>query len=137
MAAGTLEDADAPSALFRHLNAAAWNVGLQIDVAAGTQLAGPVVIRIHSRGAATLPRVLFRVGAGASATLVEQHVGGGAGQSVISRSDIWEQLYDFAEETDSNVIDVFVTRLRKKLEAGGRPRIIHTRRGLGYMLGKQ
>ncbi len=56
---------------------------------------------------------------------------------VISRSDIWEQLYDFAAETDSNVIDVFVTRLRKKLEAGGRPRIIHTRRGLGYMLANQ
>ena len=56
---------------------------------------------------------------------------------VIGRSDIWEQLYDFAEETDSNVIDVFVARLRKKLEAGGRPRIIHTRRGLGYVLGSQ
>ena len=53
---------------------------------------------------------------------------------VVSRSDIWEQLYDFAEETDSNVIDVFVTRLRKKLETGGRPRIIQTRRGLGYVL---
>lgn len=55
---------------------------------------------------------------------------------IVSRSDIWEQLYDFAEETDSNVIDVFVTRLRKKLEAGGLPRVIHTRRGLGYMLSK-
>jgi DNA-binding response OmpR family regulator len=53
---------------------------------------------------------------------------------IVSRGDIWEQLYDFAEETDSNVIDVFVTRLRKKLEAGGLPRVIHTRRGLGYML---
>ena len=56
-----------------------------------------------------------------------------AGQ-VVSRADIWEQLYDFADETDSNVIDVFVNRLRKKSEAGGGTRLIHTRRGLGYVL---
>ncbi len=57
-----------------------------------------------------------------------------AGQ-VVSRADIWEQLYDFAEETDSNVIDVFVNRLRKKSEAAGAAtRLIHTRRGLGYVL---
>jgi DNA-binding response OmpR family regulator len=56
-----------------------------------------------------------------------------AGQ-VVARADIWEQLYDFAEETDSNVIDVFVNRLRKKSEASGAGRLIHTRRGLGYVL---
>lgn len=54
---------------------------------------------------------------------------------VVARADIWEQLYDFAEETDSNVIDVFVNRLRKKSEAvGSATRLIHTRRGLGYVL---
>ena len=53
---------------------------------------------------------------------------------VVRRADIWEQLYDFAEETDSNVIDVFINRLRKKSEASGGERLIHTRRGLGYLL---
>ena len=53
---------------------------------------------------------------------------------IVSRADIWEQLYDFADEADSNVIDVFINRLRKKSELGGSPRIIHTRRGLGYVL---
>ena len=53
---------------------------------------------------------------------------------VVRRADIWEQLYDFAEETDSNVIDVFINRLRKKSEAAGGSRLIHTRRGLGYIL---
>ena len=52
----------------------------------------------------------------------------------ISRADIWEQLYDFADEADSNVIDVFINRLRKKSESGGLQRLIHTRRGLGYVL---
>ena len=53
---------------------------------------------------------------------------------IVSRADIWEQLYDFADEADSNVIDVFINRLRKKSENGGFQRLIHTRRGLGYVL---
>ena len=56
-----------------------------------------------------------------------------AGQ-IVSRADIWEQLYDFADEADSNVIDVFINRLRKKSESEGAPRLIQTRRGLGYVL---
>ena len=88
MAAGTLDEQDAPSAIFRHLNSAAWNAGLQIDVAPGTTLPGPVVVRIHAQGPAMLPRVLFRVGGNAEATLVEQHLDGGAGNTVIGRSDV-------------------------------------------------
>ena len=56
-----------------------------------------------------------------------------AGQ-VVSRTEISEHLYDFDGEPDSNVIDVYVARLRKRLEHGGQPRLIHTRRGLGYVL---
>jgi len=88
MAAGTLDEQDAPSALFRHLNAAAWNAGLQIDVSPGTTLPGPVIVRVHAQGPAMLPRVLFRVGGNAEATLVEQHLDGGTGNTVIGRSDI-------------------------------------------------
>jgi len=88
MAAGTLDAPDAPSALFRHLNSAAWNAGLQIDVAPNTTLPGPVVVRVHARGPAMLPRILFRVGGNAEATLVEQHLDGGPGNTVIGRSDI-------------------------------------------------
>ena len=88
MAAGTLDEQDAPSALFRHLNSAAWNAGLQIDVAPGTKVPGPVVVRVHAQGPAMLPRVLFRVGGNAEATLVEQHLDGGPGNHVVGRSDI-------------------------------------------------
>ena len=34
----------------------------------------------------------------------------------------------------TNVIDVYIKRLRAKLDAGGAPRLIHTRRGEGYIL---
>ncbi|MFO8013738.1 MAG: response regulator transcription factor [Phycisphaerae bacterium] len=53
---------------------------------------------------------------------------------VVSRTDIWEHVYDFNAEPNSNVIDVYVARLRRRLERGGRARLIHTRRGQGYVL---
>lgn len=53
---------------------------------------------------------------------------------VVTRIEIWEHLYDFNAEPNSNVIDVHIGKLRRKLEEGGRQRLIHTRRGLGYEL---
>jgi len=58
-----------------------------------------------------------------------------AGQ-VVARTDIWEHVYDFNDEPGSNVIDVYVSRLRRRLEEGGGSRLIHTRRGEGYVLGE-
>ncbi|MBI4606250.1 MAG: response regulator transcription factor [Planctomycetes bacterium] len=56
-----------------------------------------------------------------------------AGQ-LVTRPQIWEHLYDFASETSSNVVDVYVGYLRRKLEGEGLPRLIQTRRGEGYLL---
>lgn len=53
---------------------------------------------------------------------------------VVSRTDIWEHLYDFDSSATSNVVDVFIKRLREKLESGRQPRLIHTKRGHGYFL---
>jgi DNA-binding response OmpR family regulator len=53
---------------------------------------------------------------------------------VVTRSDVWEQLYDFEQEMESNVIDVFVAYLRKKVEKPGLDKLIHTRRGQGYIM---
>jgi len=55
---------------------------------------------------------------------------------VVSRSDIWEHLYEFHSEADSNVVDVYVGYLRKKLEKPNLPKLIHTHRGHGYRLGE-
>lgn len=52
---------------------------------------------------------------------------------VVSRSELWEHLYDFAAENISNVLDVLVGRLRRKLQRDGAPELIHTRRGHGYV----
>lgn len=53
---------------------------------------------------------------------------------IVSRSDIWQHVYDFNASPESNVVDVFIGLLRKKIERPGSPRLIHTRRGQGYLL---
>ena len=53
---------------------------------------------------------------------------------VVTRTEIWRHVYDFNASIESNVVDVYVGMLRKKLERPDGPRLIHTRRGLGYML---
>jgi len=57
-----------------------------------------------------------------------------AGQTV-SRTDIWEHLYEFESAASSNVVDVYIGYLRKKIEQPGKPPLIYTVRGRGYMLG--
>ena len=54
---------------------------------------------------------------------------------VVTRREIWEHVYDFASSPSSNVIDVYIGYLRKKLDQGQPVKVIHTRRGLGYLLG--
>lgn len=54
---------------------------------------------------------------------------------LVTRSDIIEHCYDFATEAASNVIDVYIGYLRRKIERPDQPRLIHTRRGQGYVFG--
>lgn len=54
---------------------------------------------------------------------------------VVSRSDIWEHVYEFNSSAMSNVVDVYIGYLRKKLKREGKPDLIGTIRGRGYMLG--
>jgi DNA-binding response OmpR family regulator len=53
---------------------------------------------------------------------------------VVSRGDIAEHVWDEHYDPMSNIVDVYVQRLRRKLEAAGAPPIIRTRRGEGYQL---
>lgn len=52
---------------------------------------------------------------------------------VVSRESILEHVYDFNAELSSNVIDVYIRYLRKKTEIDDLPRLIHTKRNLGYV----
>ena len=52
----------------------------------------------------------------------------------MTRTAVWDHLYELYADARSNVVDVYVGYLRRKLESDGRPRLIHTRRGQGYVL---
>jgi DNA-binding response OmpR family regulator len=53
---------------------------------------------------------------------------------VLSRSTIAEHVWDNGYEAQSNVIDVIVSRLRRKVDGPGAERLIHTVGGVGYVL---
>jgi len=53
---------------------------------------------------------------------------------VVTRSEILEHVYDLAKEPTSNVVDVYVGYLRKKIDDGHPVKLLRTHRGLGYSL---
>ncbi len=53
---------------------------------------------------------------------------------VLSREHLLEAVWGYDFPTDGNVVDVFVSYLRRKLEAGGKARLVHTVRGVGFVL---
>lgn len=55
----------------------------------------------------------------------------------VSRTDIWEHVYQDQGGGSSNAVDVYIGYLRKKINEGGKPDLIHTRRGHGYVLTDQ
>jgi two-component system copper resistance phosphate regulon response regulator CusR len=65
--------------------------------------------------------------------LLLSHLVRSAGE-VISRPQIAEQVWDIGFHTDTNVVDVMVRRLRAKVDDPFRTKLIHTVRGVGYVL---
>jgi len=53
---------------------------------------------------------------------------------VLSRQRLLELVWGYDFAVDTNVVDVFVGYLRRKLEAGGTARVLHTVRGVGFVL---
>lgn len=91
---------------------------LEIDQATRQVRRGGETIPLTSREYALLEFLALRAG------------------EVITRSEIWEHLYEFNSQAQSNVVDVYIGYLRKKIDRHDRPALIHTRRGHGYWLGE-
>jgi DNA-binding response OmpR family regulator len=53
---------------------------------------------------------------------------------LVTRTDVWEHVYDFHSDAASNVVDVYVGRLRRKIDRKGKASLIETVRGRGYIL---
>ena len=55
-------------------------------------------------------------------------------RAVVSKTELLEHLYDYNWEKFSNVIEVYISGLRRKLDDGSNRQLIHTVRGQGYIL---
>jgi two-component system, OmpR family, response regulator MprA len=53
---------------------------------------------------------------------------------VVSRQTLLDEVWGYHPFAETNTVDVFISNLRRKLEEGGEPRILHTMRGAGYVL---
>ena len=89
---------------------------LQIDTASKTVQRAWKTIALSGREYALLEYLAHREG------------------KVVSRNEIWDHLYDQTDETTSNVVDVYIGYLRQKIDRDFETKLIHTRRGLGYVL---
>lgn len=87
---------------------------LQVDTAARTVRAGGSAVELTAREYSILEVLALRAG------------------HVVTRDEIAEHIYDWAREVGSNVVDVYVGYIRKKLRAAGLPPTIRTHRGVGY-----
>ena len=55
-------------------------------------------------------------------------------EHVLTRTNLLDKVWDMTFDPGTNVVDAHISNLRKKLEEGGAPRLIHTVRGVGYVL---
>ena len=53
---------------------------------------------------------------------------------VVSRQALLDEVWGYHPFAETNTVDVFISNLRRKLEEGGEPRVLHTMRGAGYVL---
>ena len=90
--------------------------GLEIDTTTRTVRRGKKLIALTPREYGLLQFLAYHQG------------------KVVSRSMIWEHLYNEQAETTSNVVEAFVRNLRKKIDPSFGPSLIQTRWGQGYML---
>ena len=90
---------------------------LRIDTAAQRVWRGDEEVSLTAREYALLEYLAMREG------------------EVVSRTDVWGHLYDWASTATSNVVDVYIGYLRKKLDRPGEQSLIRTVRGSGYCLG--
>jgi two-component system copper resistance phosphate regulon response regulator CusR len=97
----------------------------------------PALIRLDDLEIDTRARAVKRGGRGVYLTAKEyallEYLARRAG-AVVSRSEIAEHVWDDNFDPFSNLIEVYVQRLRRKIDDGAKTKLLHTRRGEGYAL---
>jgi DNA-binding response OmpR family regulator len=89
---------------------------LEVDTTGRTVRAGGAPLSLTAREYSILEVLAMRVG------------------QIVTRDEIVEHIYDWARDAGSNIVDVYVGYIRRKVRAAGLPSPIRTHRGLGYSL---
>ena len=99
----------------------------------------PDTIKVDDLEVDTRARQVRRAGRGVYLTAKEyallEYLARRAGE-VVARADIAEHVWDESFDPFSNLIEVYVQRLRRKVDDGHATKLLHTRRGAGYVLSK-
>lgn len=97
-----------------------------------------VVLRVHDLEMDRVAHVVKRGGRKLELTPKEfallEYLLRNAGRPV-TRAMIMEHVWNFSFDTMTNVVDVYINYLRKKVDTGGSPKLIRTVRGVGYQIG--
>ena len=93
--------------------------GVELDPATGRASRGDRALELSAREFALLAAFMRNAG------------------RILTRASLYEAVWGSDYDGMTNVLDVYVNYLRKKLEADGSPRVIHTVRGRGYTFGEQ
>jgi DNA-binding response OmpR family regulator len=97
----------------------------------------PDTIKVDDLEVDTRARQVRRGGRGVYLTAKEyallEYLARRAGE-VVARADIAEHVWDESFDPFSNLIEVYVQRLRRKIDDGHATKLLHTRRGAGYVL---
>jgi len=98
------------------------------------------VIRVADLELDTLARRTTRAGEVIALSAREyallEYLASRAGQ-IVTRAEIYEHVYEAESEPWSNVLDVYISHLRRKIDQGHDRKLIHTRRGQGYLFGDE
>jgi two-component system copper resistance phosphate regulon response regulator CusR len=97
----------------------------------------PSVLQVADLEIDTASQQVRRAGRDISLTGKEyvmlEHLARNAGR-VVGRAELCEHVWDENHDPFSNAIEVYINRLRKKVDEGFEPMLIHTKRGAGYLL---
>jgi DNA-binding response OmpR family regulator len=109
---------------------------LRVLIRRGHQVKSPM-LKVHDLEIDTAARTVRRAGKDIPLTPREyallEYLAFHRGK-VVTRTMIWEHLYDEQDETTSNVVDVYIRYLRNKVDKGFETPLILTRWGEGYLL---
>lgn len=113
---------------------------IQALIRRNTRATEPATLAVEDLSINLHTREVFRSGEAIHLPAKEyallEHLMRNAGR-IVSKTSILEKVYDYSFDPQTNVVDVLVCRLRNKVDKDFEPKLLHTIRGMGYVLRRE